>query len=225
MRYSRKTPKSIRSASLVILAAVFLSSCGTLANLPVARDVLSPDVKTDIATLKDGNFSLDPAHAYLDFSVRHMGLSDLKGRFDRFEISLRLDPDVPENSLVQAEIDMNSLFLATPEFSETLKGADWFNAAAHPNARFRSSSVTRTSDTTAKVIGTLDLNGRQGPVSLDVTYNGGADIAISGKYTVGFNATGVFSRSDFGLGQYVAFVSDDVTLSFSGEFHQVDASS
>ena len=194
------------------LAAV-LTGCSSLTST-----LLAPDVRVDGSALKTGNYALDPTHASLQFSLNHMDLSDLYGRFDRFEISLNLDENTPEAAELDVLIDLDSLFVATPDFSETLQGPGWFNVSDHPQARFESETITRTGDTTAEVVGTLTLNGRQAPVTLAVTFNGGAQNMITGKYTVGFNATGSLNRSDFGLGEFVPLVGDEVTLRFSGEF-------
>lgn len=203
----------LRKFMMTAALTAVVTGCSSLTSA-----LLAPDVSVEATALKSGNYTLDTAHASLQFSLNHMDLSDLYGRFDRFEMSLNLDESTPETAELDVLIDLDSLFVATPEFSETLKGPGWFNVSDHPQARFESETITRTGDTTAEVAGTLTLNGRQAPVILAVTFNGGAQNMITGKYTVGFNATGSLNRSDFGLGEFVPLVSDEVTLRFSGEF-------
>jgi polyisoprenoid-binding protein YceI len=212
----------VKTFGFLCVSLVCLSGCNSLAGLPIVQAAITPNVETGQAALKPGNYALDPAHAYLSFSVEHQGLSELKGRFDKFDVSLSFDEASPEAASLDVRIDVNSLFLSTPEFSETLKGKDWFNAATFPDARFKSTKVDVTGDNNGRVTGTLTLNGKTHPVTLIVKFNGGAMIPITGKYTVGFDATGSFNRSDFGLGKYTPLVSDNVRLSFSGEFQKTD---
>lgn len=212
----------IRTIGLFCASLFCLSGCNSLADLPILQAAITPNIETGAKALQPGNYALDPAHAYLDFSVQHQGLSELKGRFERFDVTLDFDEANPEMARLEAQVDINSLFLATPEFSETLKGKDWFNADAHPKAYFESSGIEVTGKNTGRVEGMLSLNGETHPVTLNVTFNGGAMIPITGKYTVGFDARGNLKRSDFGVGKYAPLVSDEVRLSFSGEFHKLN---
>ena len=212
--------KVFQFAVLAAISPLLLVGCSGLNALPGIETLVAPAPKADPTALKAGSYSLDPAHAFLDFSLNHMGLSELKGRFDNFSVTLDVAEDVTASKLV-AEIDVSSLFLSSEAFSKTLKSTSWFDADAYPIARFEAENISLTGNTTGTVTCTLSLHGTSAPVTLNVTFNGGADVLITGKYTVGFTATGVFRRSDFGIDKYTALVSDDVTLRFSGEFHRV----
>ena len=209
-----------RLLALPIILA--LTGCASIAQLPVISDALTPDVSRSTEALRSGNYQLDQAHAHLDFSVVHMGLSDLTGQISGFEASLSFDEADPAAASLDVILDMTTLYLSSDSFSETLKGESWFDTAQYPVARFTSTQVDITGETTGRVTGTLDLHGKSAPVTLDVTFNGGAKIPITGKYTIGFNAQGSFNRSDFGLGKYSPMVSDAVTLAFSGEFEKTE---
>jgi len=204
----------------LILASFCLTGCASLADLPGVRDVLTPEVSQDQAALKPGSYRLDPDHASLSFSLDHMGLSTLTGRFDRLEASLDFDEANPEAATLDVLIDMNSLAIATPDFTETMKSSDWFDVEAAPQARFASTGITVLGANTGEVTGDLTIGDATAPVTLTVTFNGGADVPLTGAYTLGFDAEGTLNRSDFDLGRFSSFVSDEVAISFSGEFQQ-----
>lgn len=221
MRRSTRWLVERESMRLVpILFAVCLAGCSSLADLPGVRTMLTPDVQQDQTALKPGLYRLDPDHASLSFSLDHMGLSRLTGRFDRLEASLDFDEADPAAAALDVVIDMNSLAIATPDFTETLKGGDWFDAAAAPRARFVSTGIAVTGANTGEVTGELTIGGTTAPVTLTVTFNGGAQVPLTGAYTLGFDAEGTLNRSDFGLGRFSSFVSDAVAIRFSGEFQR-----
>lgn len=203
-----------------ILLALSLVGCTSLADLPGVRDVLAPDVRQKQAALKPGLYRLDPDHASLSFSLDHMGLSTLTGRFDRVEASLDFDEANPEAASLNVLVDMTSLSIATPDFTETLKGSDWFDVEAAPQARFVSTGISVTGGNTGEVTGDLTIGKTTVPVVMTVTFNGAAQVPLTGAYTLGFDAEGMLNRPDFGLGQFSSYVSDEVEISFSGEFQR-----
>ena len=100
----------------------------------------------------------------------------------------------------------------------------FMNAGAHPQIKFVSTDATRTSDNTGTVTGDLSFLGVTNPVTLDVTYNGFANAPWYGERDMlGFDATGTINRSDFGQTSLENMISDEVTVSFSGEFLQDEA--
>ncbi len=213
-------PGRFSVAVLVTATALALGGCESLGSIPGVDRLAAPATKADPAALKPGRYTLDPTHAFLDFSVNHMQFSELKGRFDQFDVSLKIDETDITSSSVAVDIDMTSLFLSSEEFSNTLKGKDWFDTGTYPTATFTSTEITLTGETKGTMKGLLSLHGKTVPVDMDIVFNGGALVPITGKYTVGFTASGVFKRSDFGIDAFTALVSDDVTLRFSGEFHR-----
>ena len=193
--------------------------CAALAlSLASCANLLTPDVKATPEALRPGAYELDQAHAALVFRIGHMGFSDFIGRFDNFDASLDFDANSPESARLEAIVDMTSLSLPDEAFAETLMGPGWFDSDTYPQAIFRSTDITVTSETTGQVTGKLTLHGETRPITLDVTFNGGALDALRGAYVTGFSATGSFNRSDFGIRKYVGPVSDEVTLLIEVEF-------
>jgi polyisoprenoid-binding protein YceI len=203
-----------RSAVLLALTGC-LAACGYL--LPRAETAAPSE-------LPAGAYRLDPEHATLLFKIDHLGFSKLVGRFDRFEATLSFDPENPAASRLSARIDPESIDFDLPEFEAELRGPDWFDVARFPEAGFESRDIEVTGETTGRIAGDLTLHGVTQPATLDVTFNGGGDSLLTGRYTLGFAATGTLSRSAFGLGAYAPAVGDEVVLEIHAEFQRVDES-
>jgi polyisoprenoid-binding protein YceI len=173
-----------------------------------------------------GAYTLDKAHTSVTFRVTHLGFSHYTARFGTVDGKLKFDPANPARMVVEATIDPRSLELNTPPagFHDELVGKNWLNAQAFPAITFKSTKVTLTGKSTAKVTGDFTLHGVTKPVTLDVTYNGGWPPNAMDGARVGFSAHGVFKRSAFGMGMGVPApgssmgVSDDVDVAIETEF-------
>jgi polyisoprenoid-binding protein YceI len=207
-----RRPMMVRGTALIALLGS-LSACGYL--LPRAE---TPPP----AELPAGTYRLDPEHATLLFKLDHLGFSQLVGRFDRFDATLDFDPETPAASRLSATIDPASIDLNLPKFEKELRGPDWFDVERFPEAQFDSRDVVVTGEDTGRITGDLTLHGVTRPITLAATFNGGGDSLLTGRYTLGFAATGVLSRSDFGLGAYAPAVGDAVTLEIHAEFQRVE---
>ena len=197
--------------SAVIALSFWLGACGYL--MPRAET-------TPPAELAAGAYRLDPEHAALLFKVDHLGFSQLVGRFNRFDASLEFDPANPGASRLAVEVDAASIDFGLLLFEEDLRGPDWFDVARYPQARFESRTIEVTGANTGRVTGDLTLHGMTRPVTLDVTFNGGGESLLTGRYTLGFAAAGTISRSAFGLGAYAPAVGDEVVLEIHAEFQR-----
>ena len=196
-------------AAIAASAMLLVSSCASL---------VKPNVSAAPAALKAGEYHLDKKHAALLFKIGHLAFSKFVGRFDRFDASLDFDASAPENAVVDAAIDMTSLDVANPDFAATLTGPSWFDAAKFPEARFTTTRIEKTGETTGRMTGDLTLHGVTEPVTLDVVFNGGANDILRGGYVVGFSAKGVISRGEFGVDKFDGIVGDDVEIEIEAEF-------
>ncbi|MEM0987126.1 MAG: YceI family protein [Pseudomonadota bacterium] len=200
------------SLAAVSLSALALTGCVT------AQQSLAP--------IDSSNFELDKTHAFLSVSVKHFGLSDYTIDFTDFDAQLDFQADDPTASSISVQVNTSALDTQYPEPERKAEWEDelandgrWLDADTFPSATFVSTSARQEGEFTGTVTGDLNLRGVTAPVTLDVTYNGTATGPFDGgKRRIGFNATGTFNRSDFGMGAMTQFVSDEVTLSFSGEF-------
>ena len=179
---------------------------------------LAPSVNADLATLETGQYKLDPNHAALIFKIQHLGLSTYLGRFNQFDASLRFDPQNISTSRLQALVDIPSIDVNNPDLADTLQGSDWFDSQQFPQAQFISQGVNPLADEQFEFYGQLTLHGVTRPVSFIARFHGGADNWMTGKYTLGFSATGTIKRSDFDMASYIPLVGDEVQLEIYAEF-------
>lgn len=200
----------------LIALALFVVWSGL--NLAGCSQLLAPNVQTQLVKLRSGQYELDPAHSAVLFKVEHLGLSTFVGRFEQVEASLDFDASAITDAKLQAVIDMASVNVNNEDFEETLRGGSWFDVKTYPQAVFQSTSAQALSANVVRFLGKLTFLGVTKEVALDVTFNGGAMNMLTAKYTIGFEATSRFSRSDFGLDQYVGLVGDDITIEVYAEF-------
>ena len=179
-----------------------------------------------------GDYSLDPAHASLNFRISHLGLSRYTARFTKMQAKLAFDPAHPAAQSVTAVIDANSLQTNYPDPAKLNFDAQierqFLDTAKYPQITFRSTKVEPTGPTTAKVAGDLTLHGVTKPVTLEASYNGGypaGGFDPSGA-RIGFSAHGTIRRSDFGItfglpapGTNMG-VGDEIEITIEAEFSQ-----
>lgn len=152
--------------------------------------------------IPSGAYTLDKSHATFAMAVDHLGFSAYRMGFGVWDVKLDLDVAKPANSKVSAEIDATSLQLqgAPKGFLEDLLGTTWINAVTHPKIVFKSTAVTMTGKSSARVSGDLTLNGVTKPVSMSMRLNGGyRGHSMDPNARVGFSGEGAFKRSDFGI--------------------------
>ncbi len=198
------------------VAAAVLAGCANLATkvLPSNNQVFDP------ATLRGGAYRLDPEHAALLFEVSHLGFSGYVGRFNQMAASLDFDPAAPEAAVLDVQIATASVDTPSDVLDGKLRGPDMFEAEKYPVIRFQSRRVAKTGDKTGTMTGDLTMNGVTKPVTLAITFNGGAANAFTGKYTLGFAATGTLDRRDWGLTTWRPAIGDVVTLTIRAEFQK-----
>jgi polyisoprenoid-binding protein YceI len=162
-------------------------------------------------------YNFDPFHTSVIWSATHFGKSSPHGIFSNIEGTLVLDEAAPENSKVDLKVPTGLIATGIEKFNEHLKSKDFFNVAEFPDAKFVSTKVEKTGEKTAKVTGDLTILGVTKPVVLDVTFNGKGPNPMNQKETVGFSATGVIKRSEFGLSYGVPNIGDDVNIVVEAE--------
>ena len=175
---------------------------------------------TNPASVKAGTYALDPSHARVQFAVSHMGFSEWYGDFSGVTGALTIDPARIEAAKVEVTIPVASVSTTNATLDGELKSADWFDAARYPTIRFVSTQVVKTAADKATVTGDLTFHGVTKPVTLNAVFYGAGDNPMSKKATIGFNATVVLKRSDFGVKTYVPMIGDETTLRISAPFEK-----
>jgi len=171
----------------------------------------------DLSDVPSGVYTLDSSHGYITFTYSHLGFSNPRVGFNRFDTELELDSNNPENSTIGVTIDASSIDSRVAEFNEHLNGSDFFNTAEYPTITFRSTKVEAAGDNAFKVTGNLTILGTTKPVTLDATINKAAIHPMRDVPTVGVSASTRLMRSEWGLDAYVPAVSDEVELSIEVE--------
>ena len=162
-------------------------------------------------------YRIDPNHTVVLATWNHFGYSNPSANFGGATGTIVYDAAAPEKSSVEVVLPMSGLDAFVPKLTEHLLSADFFDAATHPQATFRSTSVKALGEGRLEVAGVLDLHGVQKPVVLDVKINKAAPQATGKRETIGFDATATIRRSDFGIALYVPKVSDEIALRITTE--------
>jgi polyisoprenoid-binding protein YceI len=145
-----------------------------------------------------GTWTVDANHSGVHFKVRHIGLTNVRGRFNRYEAALTVG-DTLEQTQVTADVDLSSVDTNQADRDAHLLGTDFFSADQHPTMTFRSTAVRDLGDGDYELDGDLTLNGVTNPVTLDVEYLGTEVYPADGTTHAGFAATTTVNRDDFGI--------------------------
>ena len=145
-----------------------------------------------------GEWTFDQAHTTIGFTVRHLGISRVRGRFTGFEGEVVIGADL-ESSSVRVEVDLATVNTDNVDRDAHLRGSDFFSVDSHPMMVFESTGLIEIDEDRYRVEGILELNGRRNPLSLDVEFLGSATFPGDGSFHAGFVATGSLSRRAFGV--------------------------
>lgn len=198
----------LRRLFIVCLAAGFAASAS------------AQTVSKDPSRAPSGAYKIDSAHTLILFSLLHLDLTEYVGRIDRISGTLNFDANEPEKSSTDITADMDSIDTPSGRLNDDLKGPGVFDTAQFPTTTFKSTSLTRTGPDTGRMTGDLTIKGITKPVVFDVVFHGGAASPINGDYMLGFHASTVIKRTDFGLTGMIwnSFVGNDVTLTIEAAF-------
>ncbi len=166
---------------------------------------------------------LDPTHSEIDFKVRHMMITNVKGEFRVFNAVILTEGDDFSKGSVELNIESGSVFTNNNDRDKHLKSADFFDAENHKELKFTSSSLTKLDDDNYKLNGILDIRGIKKQVSFDVEF-GGINKDPWGNLKAGFSLSGKINRKDWGLNWNAALetggvlVSDEVRINAEVQF-------
>ena len=207
------------------ILALALAASGTLAVTSISAQE-QPQIPgtMDVSRVAAGSYALDPAHTLVQWSVSHFGFNDYFGLFGDIEGTMTLDPA----DIAATEFDITIPITSVAVPSEGLRdhllrpgkdGADPDFFGPEPEAaRFVSTSVRQTSDTTAVVTGQLTMNGNTGPVTMAVQFTGAGQNPMSEAQTVGFHGRATIDRTQWGVSYGAPMVGSEVDLDISAAF-------
>jgi len=143
-------------------------------------------------------WNLDAAHTSIDFVVKHMMVTNVRGSFSDVSGVIKFDPASPADASVEVTIGVNSVSTGTEDRDNHLRSADFFEVEKFPNMTFKSTNVEMTGDSSAKITGDLTIRDVTQSVVLDAEFIG-SGVSPFGDTRAGFEATTKINREDFGL--------------------------
>ena len=186
------------------------------------------------------SWQVDYAHTPIQFAVRHMMISTVRGQFEKFKIEAHVDEDeinqIHEketlteddllNSKLQVQIEAASVNTRDEKRDAHLRSPDFFNAEQYPYLTFQMTGGKKLDENHGKLFGSLTIRDVTRPITLDVEYLGQAK-SPWGTLSAGFSAKTKINRKEFGLNWNVALetggvlVGDDVSVDIEIEFTKV----
>ncbi|MEW2635116.1 YceI family protein [Streptomyces sp. NPDC048389] len=183
------------------------------------------DTTTAVATVDPalaaltGEYTIDPAHSSIGFTVRHAMVTNVRGSFGRHEGTLRLDGTDPSRSSASIDVDIASVDTGIADRDGHLRSADFFDAENFPKMTFRSTGAEQLGGDRYRITGDLTIKDVTRPLAIDLEFQGAAT-DVYGNERVGFEGGAEILRSDWGLTWNAALeaggvmVSDKVRLAF-----------
>lgn len=143
-------------------------------------------------------YTIDASHSTAEFTVRHMMITNVRGRFGALEGTIEFDPDHAERSNVDVTIDATSIDTRDEKRDGHLKSPDFFDTANHPKLTFKSTKVTKSGDG-YEVVGDLTMRGVSKSVTLTVEGPSAPSKDPWGNTRIGASAHAKINRKDWGL--------------------------
>ncbi len=144
-------------------------------------------------------WEIDPFHTLVEFSVVHLMINIVKGRFKEVRGSIYLDTQHPENSWVKAQVNTASIDTGVAPRDGHLRSADFFDAVKYPLITFESTSVQQTGEKSSVVTGNLSLHGVTRPVSFQTKFTGYVRDPETNGWRIGLSATSTIDRRMFDM--------------------------
>jgi polyisoprenoid-binding protein YceI len=166
-----------------------------------------------------GEYTIDPAHSSIGFTVRHAMVTNVRGSFGEYEGKLVLDGTEPARSTAAIDVAIASIDTGIADRDGHLRSGDFFDAEKFPKMTFRSTGAEQLGGDKYRISGDLTIKDVTRPVAIDLEFQGSAT-DVYGNERVGFEAGTEILRSDWGLTWNAALetggvmVSDKVKLNF-----------
>ena len=169
------------------------------------------------ATAEVQTWQIDPNHTAAQFSVRHMGISTVRGAFTKVSGSAQYDPADPSKTVVDATIDAASVDTRVSMRDDDLRSPNYFDVAKYPTITFKSKSVQAAGTGKLKLVGDLTIHGVTKEVALDVDGPSAPVTDPKGNSHIGASASTTVNRKDFGVGGSNPMVGEDITITIDVE--------
>ncbi|MDD4914722.1 MAG: YceI family protein [Methylococcales bacterium] len=161
-------------------------------------------------------YMIEGSHTLPRFSYSHFGFSTQSSRFDKTSGKIVIDRQAKTGS-VEVTVDTTSVDTGVPLFNEHIQGPDFLDTAKYPTAKFSSDKLKFEGDKLVAVDGVLTLKGISKPLTLKVESFQCMPHPVLKKDACGANASTVISRTEFNMGKYAPYVSDDMNVTIPVE--------
>lgn len=170
-------------------------------------------------------YEVDGAHSRVGFSVTHLQLSEVEGRFGDYQGTINWDAEKPANSKIKFTVKADSIDTDNDRRDGHLKSPDFFDTAKYPTLTFETTSVEALSGNKYALTGDLTMHGVTKRITVPATIRGPVDAMGNGSLSLGFSTTFKVNRIEYGVGAGWKGGSDkvvghDVFVSIKGEAHQ-----
>ena len=198
--YSKQKIKHVKKLTIIISAFFFLTAFTSLSDV----------------------WKNDDPHSQLGFTVTHLGVSDVSGTFNDFDVKIRSGKPDFSDAVFELSANVASIDTRVEARDNHLKSADFFNTATYPVIKFKSTAIKSIGNDKYKLTGNLTMHGITKEVTMDLVHRGTIENDMNKKQTAGFQLTGTINRSDFGIGPKFPppMISDEVRIKADGEFMQ-----
>jgi polyisoprenoid-binding protein YceI len=148
--------------------------------------------------LTSGTWTFDANHSGVNFKVRHLGLTNVRGRFNGIDAYLEVGEDLASTKF-GATIDITTIDTNQADRDAHLRSTDFFGTDANPTMTFTSTAIRDVGSDEYEADGDLTINGITNPITLTVEFTGATEFPGDGKLHSGFIATAQVLRDDFGI--------------------------
>jgi polyisoprenoid-binding protein YceI len=173
------------------------------------------------AAAQSGTWKIDPNHSSAQFSVRHLGVSTVRGAFTKVSGSAQYDPADPSKTTLEATIDATSVDTRVEMRDNDLRSPNFLDVQKYPTITFKSKQAKAAGEGKLQITGDLTIHGVTKEVVLDVD---GPTAPIpnpmGGGQRIGASATTKINRKDFGVNGLPGVVGDDLTITIDAELTQ-----
>lgn len=189
----------------------------------VALIVLNAFAMVAAAVAQAGTWQIDPNHSSAQFSVRHLGVSTVRGAFMKVSGSAQYDPADPTKDSLNATIQAASVDTRVEMRDNDLRSPNFLDAQKYPTITFQSRQVKSVGTGRMQITGDLTIHGVTKEVTLDVD---GPSASIKdpwGNQRIGASASTKVNRKDFGVNGAAGVVGDDINITIDVELIQPPA--
>lgn len=167
------------------------------------------------------SWKVDPYHSKLGFTVTHLGIADVPGHFNDYDVTITSSKPDFSDAVVELTAKVASIDTRVEPRDNHLKSPDFFNAEKFETMTFKSTSIKKAGNNKYNLTGNLTMLGVTKPVTVTMLYRGTtANPNANGAPVAGIQITGTIKRSDFNLGSKfpAPMISNEVKIKADGEF-------